>query len=313
MTKREREAKKAADERIVSDSPFDTSTETQRVATCGYEWRTVGKIRVLSPIEDNADVRVIAPASIRGLVFQFATIESTEASFREFANEFGRLGCDSVDLATTENPAPRFQFGDSFDGWTRSQRRIALAVDLLNAIRANTITRWVHLIEKRALGIVWRIFIEGAADESTTIPIGGMGGEESTVSGAARWFLQSWINAGLVRQTAAVVKWNDRRGEFALRLLPFTLIGSMWWQLGRALCGEVEFGCCKICEKALEIGKGSFSANREFCSPKCKQQDHRDRVKLAKELKANGATVKQIAKQLGTEPEVIKHWLIKKK
>jgi hypothetical protein len=52
---------------------------------------------------------------------------------------------------------------------------------------------------------------------------------------------------------------------------------------------------------------------REFCSPACKQKDHRTRVKKAKELSAKKLSVAKIAKQLDTEPEVIERWLTKKK
>ena len=92
----------------------------------------------------------------------------------------------------------------------------------------------------------------------------------------------------------------------------------MWWQFARAVCGEVQYRQCKnkSCGKPIEIGKDTskrFIKTREFCSPACKQQDQRARVKLAKELKSHGKSVNQIAKQLDTKPKVITNWLTKKK
>ena len=87
----------------------------------------------------------------------------------------------------------------------------------------------------------------------------------------------------------------------------------MWWQLARLFLGQVEYGACRVCGKPIERGKGAFMATREFCSPACKQKDHRSRVKLAKELKGSGMTIARIAKKLKTEPDVITNWLNKKK
>jgi hypothetical protein len=109
-----------------------------------------------------------------------------------------------------------------------------------------------------------------------------------------------------------------RRGghdpSFLLRLSPKNLLGAIWWQFARAITGEVTYRHCKVCKRLIELSVDyGFRADREFCSDACKFKDHRAKVRQAKELKAAGRTVRQIAKLLRTKPESVKRWLTKRK
>lgn len=107
------------------------------------------------------------------------------------------------------------------------------------------------------------------------------------------------------------------RAEFSytIRLTPNNLIGAIWWPFGRVIMGQAEYRPCKVCGTLIEISSGDhgFRVDREICSNKCKVRDHRRKVKRAKELKAEGRTVKQIATELGSTTDAIKNWLTKKK
>lgn len=60
---------------------------------------------------------------------------------------------------------------------------------------------------------------------------------------------------------------------------PLNLLGGMWLQLARAIDGEKEYRTCEHCGKWLEIGTGSYSRARRFCSNACRVAQGRARKK----------------------------------
>jgi hypothetical protein len=129
----------------------------------------------------------------------------------------------------------------------------------------------------------------------------------------AKRLLQKLINEGLKGQVVAGAFWHLDRKEYVFRVRPESLLGCMWWQLARSLTGEVVFGECRVCHIPLERGPDAFMSTRLFCSNKCRQKDQRNKVKSAKQLKADGRTVAQIAKHFDTTTSTITNWLNKLK
>jgi hypothetical protein len=70
-----------------------------------------------------------------------------------------------------------------------------------------------------------------------------------------------------------------------------------------------------VCGKWLTLSADDygFRSDREFCSAACRQKDYRAKIKAARALKAEGQTVRQIAKHFNTTTDTIKHWLTKEK
>jgi transposase len=54
-------------------------------------------------------------------------------------------------------------------------------------------------------------------------------------------------------------------------------------------------------------------SDRRFCTRKCKQKDHRKDVKAAKEMRARGKSIAEIAQHFQRTHKIIKNWLVKKK
>jgi hypothetical protein len=110
-------------------------------------------------------------------------------------------------------------------------------------------------------------------------------------------------------------QWTSRPLSALLRVSPTNLLGALWWQFARAVTGEASYRQCKVCLQWIELSTGDhgFRIDREFCSNECKYKDHRAKVRKAKELKARGRTIGQIAKELGAKSKSVKKWLTKKK
>jgi hypothetical protein len=139
---------------------------------------------------------------------------------------------------------------------------------------------------------------------------------ELTRRQAARSFLADDANEYLLSFSGVQLEERDRLvAEYKIQVEPQYLLGAMWWQLARLVVGEAALRQCKVCGRPMEISTGPHGArtNREFCTDACKLKDHRRKVREAKQMKAEGRTVQQIAKHFDTELATIKHWLIKRK
>jgi hypothetical protein len=84
-------------------------------------------------------------------------------------------------------------------------------------------------------------------------------------------------------------------------------------------CGEwqaatsITYRKCKVCDAQMKIGAGNRIEGSEFCSAACRQKDHRNRVKQAKVMIAQGRTVDDVAAMMNTTAEIVRNWLTKAK
>ncbi len=54
-------------------------------------------------------------------------------------------------------------------------------------------------------------------------------------------------------------------------IVPRTLYGGMWLQVGEELTGGARFAQCRWCHKPMPIGKGAGRADKQTCSDACRQ------------------------------------------
>jgi hypothetical protein len=127
--------------------------------------------------------------------------------------------------------------------------------------------------------------------------------------------LQEEIDLCLRAETHACLNWDRRRGRPVMGLTPRSLLGAMWLQFAQQVTGQASHRPCKVCGKWLTLSKDDygFRSDREFCSAACRQKDYRAKIKEARRLKAEGQTVRQIAKHFGTTTDTINNWLTKEK
>jgi hypothetical protein len=125
-----------------------------------------------------------------------------------------------------------------------------------------------------------------------------------------------WVNEALEGDTSPRLLYDAERGRPALRVVPRCLLTAMWLQLAEAVAGDKEYRACKECGKWFELnGKQGDrrTLRREFCSDRCKFKEYRRRKERARQLRAEGKPVKQIAQELGTDVDTVKEWVARRK
>jgi hypothetical protein len=112
-------------------------------------------------------------------------------------------------------------------------------------------------------------------------------------------------------EAAAQLCFDRESGTHRLQFMPKTLLGAMWLQFARAIDGDRKYRACKECGTWFEVSTADtgFRVNRLFCSDACKSKDYRDRKARVGTLKAEGRSIKEIAKELDTDVETIARWV----
>jgi hypothetical protein len=291
-----------------------------------------------------ASRRTYSPLSIPELFRVFADTPLDPDGIRAFANEYGPLGVEVklFDRARAidhrRRPQNYTHLGEPLSAWREEIAGLRRATRLWAALRSNNsdeVVRWVHRwCERTDSDVRWCTATKTRIDEDDAWLFVELGDDEETIG---LFWMPALLGPGDPKPFRRILAWrsllwavNNRLkkhcgqalyprdeddSEFAIRPLPTSLLGAMWWQLARAIAGEARYVKCKFCKRLIELSRGDFGSrsDREFCGPSCKFKDHRRKVKEAKRLKDKGKTVEQIAERLGTKAKHVRKWLMKKK
>lgn len=297
---------------LVEDSLLDEMSFEWRVSTGGYRWKEAeAEDPQLTSL--SAEPRVYNPLQVGGLFLRFARLAPTTDDYREFANKYGLLNTGMVKRGTQPTTD-----GDreTWNVWRSAHDAMRRAVGLRKWVLDGVVAQHLSTgggpwgeVRTSPGAIPWHLAdpLEPSRWHMTFTS------KETSPEKAAMQVVQKWINTGFEEGARLRLLWHPGRDKYVLRVQPLTLSGCMWWQLARALTGEANYVECRTCGTPLEKGKDAFRVTREFCSPACKQKDHRKRVARAKELNGEGMSLAKIAKQLETKPDVITKWLTKTK
>jgi hypothetical protein len=107
--------------------------------------------------------------------------------------------------------------------------------------------------------------------------------------------------------------WNPAAKQFEQQLSPADLLSALYLQFSVAVAGEKNYHRCPSCGRWFEVRPGVARANKLTCNQKCRTQAYRLRQERARELKAQGKSVQQIARELGAEPGAVKKWVASNK
>ena len=104
---------------------------------------------------------------------------------------------------------------------------------------------------------------------------------------------------------------DGARGTARLHVTPTSLLGAMWLQFAEAISEQKDYARCKLCGKPFEVSTAQtgFRTNRRFCSDVCKNQFHYQKRLDARQLRANGTSLREIAAQFETTIPAVKKWL----
>jgi len=136
---------------------------------------------------------------------------------------------------------------------------------------------------------------------------------------APAWrFLHTAINTELKKHALrAVLAGQDEarpylagQDEARLYLVPESLLGALWYQFAAAVAHNKHFRQCEQCGRWFEPGRDT-RGDAKFCKPPCRMKFYRNKKQQARDLRAKGTPLKEIAKQLNSDIQTVKGWVKK--
>jgi hypothetical protein len=188
-----------------------------------------------------------------------ARCEPTEDGVAAFAREFGQLGFAVPILPRSRRSGPL--------AWSEGE----------------TLADWAKAIADLA-GVVEQLDARDEKDDGFAII------RDQQLAKALTQGLREHVPLAVVRGHDGFEMTHDVK----------TLLSFCWSQLVRVAVGEVGYVRCRGCGKLLllSVAEGGYRKQRTTCSVACRMKFQRDRVRLAKERKAAGASVREIADEL---------------
>ncbi|HUY91822.1 MAG TPA: hypothetical protein VMV10_23975 [Pirellulales bacterium] len=89
------------------------------------------------------------------------------------------------------------------------------------------------------------------------------------------------------------------------------LVDAIWMQVAVAAHSRRRIAKCHRCGTFFEPAGVAAQAGRSYCSHACKIAAYRARQRKAAEMREKGASVREIAKSVGSDVETVKGWLSK--
>jgi hypothetical protein len=131
----------------------------------------------------------------------------------------------------------------------------------------------------------------------------------SDVLARARLILSELLAKKLRDHAAPELVPDERARELSLRIVPQNLLGAMWVQFARTTEGSRDIRRCATCGTWMFISPDTFRTNRRYCSDTCRVKTHKQRKRRARDLRASGAALREIAAEFGTDMATVKRWV----
>jgi hypothetical protein len=229
----------------------------------------------------------------------FADLDGTAEAVLGFANRYGRLG-----------PANDHTM-DYLDSWRDRSGEMRQLVTLGDALSGGDGKKI-----RDALGTLTKEDLRVVAERRNTpgarvTPLGITAGEYAHAA-LARIGYVLLTRRGFFENLTLEGDWGPKAVVQA-RFRHDHLWGFMLFQFGMSLIDGRRFRRCEGCGKWFPLAPSVNRADRTTCSGSCRFQQYRRRRLRAVELYDAGKTVKQIAKELGSEVETVKGWVTGRK
>lgn len=269
-------------------------------SSTGYWWDDDWDEPLLRPATDDWDYIVVRTRGVSPLL-QFVRVEEPEDVIA-FANCFG-----AITGGMEEEPE---QAHETIDDWRDLARWLRIAIAGLASIQGNTaqpISRVAdELIEEIEEG-------QGASGIWYTYPSysGGLSPPDDFHKLAPRDLIQDYVSQIATEAsylgTAFEVYFEPSKvlsGGYRHTALP-----SYLWALVAAMYIEdVPVGVCEQCNCPF-IVKRNTRLKKRFCDGTCRQRFNRARQDQAKQMRADGAHLRTIAKHFDVDTSTVKKWV----
>ena len=123
----------------------------------------------------------------------------------------------------------------------------------------------------------------------------------------AKSFLTREVNEHLVEQVVTPRLESDDGDQVRFYVVPRNLFGAMWLQFAEAIGQQKQYRRCQLCTTQFEISRGR--SDRQFCTTACKTEFHNSKRRRARDLRANGRHLRDIAKEFDVDVPTVKKWL----
>lgn len=90
------------------------------------------------------------------------------------------------------------------------------------------------------------------------------------------------------------------------------LIDAIWEGFKQAIAHRARIYSCDRCGRFFQVADKAANTKQHYCGNTCKVAAYRERKRTAAMLRAEGATLLQIARMTGSDVETIKGWLADK-
>jgi hypothetical protein len=122
-------------------------------------------------------------------------------------------------------------------------------------------------------------------------------------------YVQSIINKQLRRRASPLLLWDAKRERLGLYIMPDGLVGALWLQFARAVERDSQFRQCAECGIWFELARGTARADKLYCSTPCRTKAYRKRQAEAVRLHGEGRSIKDIARELESDPDTVRGWI----
>jgi hypothetical protein len=231
------------------------------------------------------------------LYLRFATLDPQRAAINKFANQFGLLVGDKVHTIDGTSPP-----GDRVLLWKNEIGDMKDCIDLWEAVHTRNHPKLIeHIGEPNTKSK------RSGQIENIKLALG-------LIRHACNERLSQHIEFRLLDNPAeALPSASDDQppimGRPEYRSMPKNFLGALWLQLAEAIGRGVEFRPCTDCERWIEISGDARSRRTNFCGTACKSRYFRAKKRRARELHADGVSVKEIARELRAKVDRVEVWI----
>lgn len=284
-------------------------TATIGVCPDGYEWIEADSGDPGASLEPKGDAlfnaKSYSPFDDHPVAFyEFAKTPPTPEGILEFANTYGLLWAWADGYRPGEH---------TLDACRRAILCMKWAVDTWSALRSadedalSRLTVWPKVKPGDALpvGPSWVSPFAGAEKYLQTLrnslrspqPLDFTAYSPDDPTGPAEGLLQSLIDMHVNSASVWLTVGRDADGVPAVIAQVSRLIDALWMLLGQAVVGEIEIRECAHCGKPFALGRSTRSDKR-FCSKQCTVLDTYYRKKKARDMRAHGKSLHEIAREV---------------
>jgi hypothetical protein len=295
-----------------NDKSFTIPIEfTWKVNLNGYEWIEQTGKRILVPVGPlerldwpnpyGADHRAYQPLiDNTGLFREIATLNSTEAAIRNFANLYGQLD-DGSNIPLGTKFGETLVRGETLEDWRKEIADLQLAVTLWDLVSkeggARALTEISKKLNRRGFPLKIQQILRLEEGDPVT---------------AILSFIRNMCNARLIRHAVPKLLLPATSPRLSLCLAPQSLVGAVWLQFAIAIDVLKTYLKCDYCGSPFEVSKDARTGKRpdaKFCTTRCRVNNYRARIERARRMKAAGRSRREIARALNTKFRTLDNWL----